>query len=104
MHEKLDSGLSEEERFSSVNRPATQHASQARNSGYGRGRGGRARGSNFQGGSEGFDPQYNGRPQKYGGNSVKRSEPGNDGTNVYNLNLRRGCFVCSFYYSVYSYS
>jgi len=75
MHEKLDSGLSEEERFSSVNRPATQHASQARNSGYGRGRGGRARGSNFQGGSEGFDPQYNGRPQKYGGNSVKRSEP-----------------------------
>ena len=93
-HEKLDSGFSEDEKYSSVQRPGNPHTSQPRNSGsFGRGRGGRARGSNFQGGSEGFDLPFNGRPPKYGGSSVKRSEPGNKGTNFYNLTLYRRYFA-----------
>ena len=74
MHEKLDSGMSEDDQFSSVQRqtynPPSARGIQNRN------RGGRPRGgSNFQSGNDNFDSHNDGQFQRNAGS--KRSEQGN---------------------------
>lgn len=80
MHEKLDSGASEEEKFSSVKRTPFNPSS-GRNSGVSsRGGRGRSRGSPFQsyrdGPNDQFDLQNDSRFHRNSNDNVKRSEHG----------------------------
>ena len=77
-HDRLDSGVSEEDKYSSVKRPGF-NSSLPRNSGMqSRGRGGRLRSSNYQSGQDHFDGHNDGRFHRNTGSTTKRPQLGND--------------------------